>query len=122
MPPPRAKMNAVLDGGAVKAPAEIIAVVTSVPAAGVDPSGMIPLENVNSAVGLSWATPTPPRTYGMTRLLMGTSTRNPPRPYQAERLPPPMTPRPWLAANCSRRGVKCWLEIGLQVAEPADVA
>ena len=36
----------------MKLPLVVRAPVTSVPTAGVDPSGIVPLENVNSAVGL----------------------------------------------------------------------
>ena len=39
--------DAVLAGGAVKAPADTSAVVTSAPTSTVDPSGIVPLENVN---------------------------------------------------------------------------
>ena len=76
-------MNALLDAGAVNPPDETSAVVTSVPVAGEEPSGIVPLENVNWAVGFRCATPMPPRTYGMMRLLVGTSTRSPPDAYVA---------------------------------------
>src|SRR5207244_4565417 len=61
---------------------------------GVDPSGRMPLEYVNCAVGVSLASPSPADTYGDTWACAGTSYRTPPIEYQAGTRAVPMTLSP----------------------------